>query len=609
MSEHELLTEFCDSKNFMSSNNVGIQKSIGNYVIEKTIGSGTFGKVKLGRHVPTGMKVAIKVLEKQRIVDAGDIERISREIHILKLVRHPHIVKLYEIVESQKQLYLIMEFAAGGELFDYIVRKKRLSEQEACKFFRQLVSGLSHMHSVGIAHRDLKPENLLLDSESQIKIVDFGLSNRFNIDECLKTACGSPCYASPEMIAGKAYDPRSSDIWSAGVILYAMTCGYLPFEDSNTSELYKKIMAGDFCIPNHISRELRFLIKGILTTDPSTRMKMDDIQRNHWFQVFSNTADVGISVNCGVIACTCCDGSTEDPISMKLDEDVLAELTLFDIPLDYLIKCLRLNKHNHATTTYYLLVARKRMGLGSLRKPLKADSEKVGRNDVPIYSLATPVMNQGVPIMNAKGSVSALPLPFKGRPMRLAPSTIAAITTARRHPTPEISGPTSQRRSELGLPNGRLSFKSLSARPEILPDPRPRSRSPSVSYVSSGRPSSARPTSSRLTPSPALMSSFARPTASSSARERTPVTRAPFGSTAKRLETSAPSHFPTRNSSRIGAPFGVSKPFAIPISVYRTPIVARNPPATHMSARVAGVRKPPQTADGLKTSRRVISSR
>ena len=196
------------------------------------MGKGTFGKVKLAHEISTGEKVAIKILEKDRIIDVADVERVSREIHILKLIRHPNIIQLYEIIETPKQLFLIMEYMQNGELFDYIVEKKRLDEREACQIFQQIISGIEYIHKLNIVHRDLKPENLLLDYDKTIRLVDFGLSNTYKKEERLKTACGSPCYAAPEMIeAKKKYEPLLVDIWSCGVILYAMLCGSLPFED------------------------------------------------------------------------------------------------------------------------------------------------------------------------------------------------------------------------------------------------------------------------------------------------------------------------------------------------------------------------------------------
>lgn len=233
-------------------------------MLSKTIGKGTFGKVKLGIHNLTGEKVAVKILEKDKIQDVNDVERVAREIHILKMIRHPNIIQLYEIIETPKQLYLIMEYASGGELFDFIVKSQRVKEPLACRFFHQIIAGVEYLHKLNIVHRDLKPENLLLDHNQNIKIVDFGLSNMYKNGETLKTACGSPCYAAPEMIAGQRYHGSQVDIWSCGVILFALICGYLPFEDPNTSNLYKKILSGDYTIPKTPSDEAKDLIRNIL---------------------------------------------------------------------------------------------------------------------------------------------------------------------------------------------------------------------------------------------------------------------------------------------------------------------------------------------------------
>ena len=211
---------------------------------------------------------------------------MEREIKILKLIRHPNIIQLYEIIETPKQLYLIMEYAQGGELFDYIVQNQRLREREACKYLQQIIQGVEYLHQLNVVHRDLKPENLLLDHEKNIKLVDFGLSNTYAPGATLKTACGSPCYAAPEMIAGESYFGAKVDIWSCGVILYAMVCGYLPFEDPDTAKLYKKILKGDFSIPSFVSKTGRDLIKKILNTDPDSRYTAIDIKNHPWYQQY-----------------------------------------------------------------------------------------------------------------------------------------------------------------------------------------------------------------------------------------------------------------------------------------------------------------------------------
>ncbi len=178
-----------------------------------------------------------------------------------------------------------MEYASGGELFDYIVANTRLKEEEASKYFQQINAGVEYIHQLNIVHRDLKPENLLLDHNKNIKIVDFGLSNTYSQGELLKTACGSPCYAAPEMIAGKKYLGANVDIWSSGVIMFALICGFLPFEDPDTSKLYKKILSGEFKIPSFVSKDAADLMQKILNTDPEKRYKITDIRKHPWFEL------------------------------------------------------------------------------------------------------------------------------------------------------------------------------------------------------------------------------------------------------------------------------------------------------------------------------------
>ncbi|OEH80673.1 CAM snf1 domain-containing protein [Cyclospora cayetanensis] len=242
------------------------EKIVGSYLLGRTIGEGTFGKVKVGTHTLTGECVAVKVLEKDKLRAAEDAERVLREIHILRAVRHPHIIHLLEIVETASRLYLVMELASGGELFDFIVQRQRVDEPTARRLFRQILSGVEALHSMFICHRDLKPENLLLDSSMNIKIVDFGLSNLYRHKRMLVTACGSPSYAAPEIVQGKLYSPLAVDIWSCGVILYALLVGRLPFEESTTEGLYRRIISGHFGCPSHLSPEACSLLRGILHT-------------------------------------------------------------------------------------------------------------------------------------------------------------------------------------------------------------------------------------------------------------------------------------------------------------------------------------------------------
>lgn len=314
----------------------GSSQDIDDYTLKETLGKGTFGKVKLAIHNASGEKVAIKILEKDKIVDLADVQRVNREISILKIVHHSNIVQLYEIIETKQEIYMITEYAEGGELFDYIVKHKRLKEREAKVFFKQILSGVDYIHKLNIVHRDLKPENLLLDKKNCIKIVDFGLSNKHAAGQLLQTACGSPCYAAPEMIAGKKYHGPTVDVWSCGVILYAMVCGYLPFEDPNTICLYKKILHGDYSVPGHLSSEVKDLLKNILKTDPRARYTIRDVMRHPWMEV-SDYAILEISVK-------------------AINERVLGMLESYGMVVAKARKAIEENKHNKMTTLYYLLL-------------------------------------------------------------------------------------------------------------------------------------------------------------------------------------------------------------------------------------------------------------
>ena len=284
---------------------------IEDYIIKETLGKGTFSVVKLGEHVETKQKVAIKILDKEKIKTKEDLARIQREIKILSMLEHPNIIKTYKISETPKKYYIIMEYCEGGELFDYIVEKERLDESEASIFFYQLINALEYIHSKGIAHRDLKPENLLLSQKKKsIKIIDFGLSNFFeNGNNCLETPCGSPSYASPEIIKGEMYDGFKIDVWASGIILFAMLCGYLPFDDDEEEEkeeqddkkyfsqsninkeeksednevLFQKILEGKIDFPDYLSDMAIDLIKKMLVVNPDDRIEINDIKKHKFY--------------------------------------------------------------------------------------------------------------------------------------------------------------------------------------------------------------------------------------------------------------------------------------------------------------------------------------
>ncbi|XP_078574562.1 5'-AMP-activated protein kinase catalytic subunit alpha-2-like isoform X11 [Branchiostoma floridae x Branchiostoma japonicum] len=258
---------------------------IGHYVLGDTLGVGTFGKVKIGEHALTGHKVAVKILNRQKIKSLDVVGKIRREIQNLKLFRHPHIIKLYQVISTPADIFMVMEYVSGGELFDYIVKHGKLKEAEARRFFQQIISGVDYCHRHMIVHRDLKPENLLLDSNRNVRIADFGLSNMMADGEFLRTSCGSPNYAAPEVISGKLYAGPEVDVWSCGVILYALLCGTLPFDDEHVPTLFKKIKGGVFPIPDHLSPTVVGLLRHMLEVDPVKRATIPEIREHEWTKI------------------------------------------------------------------------------------------------------------------------------------------------------------------------------------------------------------------------------------------------------------------------------------------------------------------------------------
>ncbi|KAK4796550.1 hypothetical protein SAY86_028876 [Trapa natans] len=295
---------------------------LGKYEVGRTLGEGNFGKVKYARDVETGSGFAVKILEKSRIINLKVTDQIKREIATLKLLKHPNVVRLHEVLASKTKIYMILEHVTGGELFDKIATKGKLPESEGRKLFQQLIDGVSYCHNRGVYHRDLKLENVLVDSRGSIKITDFGLSAlpqhyrvnysipfffsstwvslsflkrgcilffmfdvKFQEDGLLHTTCGSPNYVAPEVLSNRGYHGATSDVWSCGVILYVILMGYLPFDDRNLAVLYQKIFKGDFQIPKLLSPGAKGLIRRILDPSPVTRITIDGIKADDWFRV------------------------------------------------------------------------------------------------------------------------------------------------------------------------------------------------------------------------------------------------------------------------------------------------------------------------------------
>uniref|UniRef100_A0A674MPQ0 MAP/microtubule affinity-regulating kinase 3 n=1 Tax=Takifugu rubripes TaxID=31033 RepID=A0A674MPQ0_TAKRU len=263
---------------------LGEHPHIGNYRLLKTIGKGNFAKVKLARHVLTGREVAVKIIDKTQL-NPTSLQKLFREVRIMKLLNHPNIVKLFEVIETEKTLYLVMEYASGGEVFDYLVAHGRMKEKEARAKFRQIVSAVQYCHQRRIVHRDLKAENLLLDADMNIKIADFGFSNEFTVGSKLDTFCGSPPYAAPELFQGKKYDGPEVDVWSLGVILYTLVSGSLPFDGQNLKELRERVLRGKYRIPFYMSTDCENLLKKLLVLNPVKRGSLEQIMKDHWMNV------------------------------------------------------------------------------------------------------------------------------------------------------------------------------------------------------------------------------------------------------------------------------------------------------------------------------------
>jgi 5'-AMP-activated protein kinase catalytic alpha subunit len=257
----------------------------GKYEMGRLLGKGTFAKVYYGKHLATGESVAIKVISKDQVKKEGMMEQIQREISVMRLVRHPNIVELKEVMATKTKIFFIMEYVRGGELFAKVA-KGRLKEEAARKYFQQLISAIDYCHSRGVYHRDLKPENLLLDEDENLKISDFGLSalpEQFRQDGLLHTQCGTPAYVAPEVLRKKGYDGSKADIWSCGVILYVLLAGFLPFQDENVMKMYRKVFKAEYQFPPWFSTDSKRLISRLLVADPEKRITIPAIMRNHWF--------------------------------------------------------------------------------------------------------------------------------------------------------------------------------------------------------------------------------------------------------------------------------------------------------------------------------------
>uniref|UniRef100_A0A8C5BYA2 BR serine/threonine kinase 2b n=1 Tax=Gadus morhua TaxID=8049 RepID=A0A8C5BYA2_GADMO len=408
------------------------------------------GLVKLGIHCVTCQKVAIKIVNREKLSESV-LMKVEREIAILKLIEHPHVLKLHDVYENKKYLYLVLEHVSGGELFDYLVKKGRLTPKEARKFFRQIISALDFCHSHSICHRDLKPENLLLDEKNNIRIADFGMASLQVGDSLLETSCGSPHYACPEVIRGEKYDGRKADAWSCGVILFALLVGALPFDDDNLRNLLEKVKLGVFHMPHFIPPDCQNLLRGMIEVDATKRLTLEQIQKHTWYLAGKNEPE------------------PEQPVPRKvairmlaaleeIDPDVLESMHSLGCFRDKakLTKDLLSEDDNQEKMIYFLLLDRKE------RYPSQEDQNLPPRNEIvdpPRKRVDSPMLSRHGKRRPERKSMEVLSVTEGGSPVPVR-RAIDMATHGQRS------------RSISGASSG-LSTSPLSS-PRVTPHPSPR---------------------------------------------------------------------------------------------------------------------------------------
>uniref|UniRef100_A0A671QS13 Serine/threonine-protein kinase BRSK2-like n=1 Tax=Sinocyclocheilus anshuiensis TaxID=1608454 RepID=A0A671QS13_9TELE len=406
------------------------------------------GLVKLGIHCITGQKVAIKIVNREKLSESV-LMKVEREIAILKLIEHPHVLKLYDVYENNKYLYLVLEHVSGGELFDYLVKKGRLTPKEARKFFRQIISALDFCHSHSICHRDLKPENLLLDEKNNIRIADFGMASLQVGDSLLETSCGSPHYACPEVIRGEKYDGRRADVWSCGVILFALLVGALPFDHDNLRQLLEKVKSGVFHMPHFIPPDCQALLRGMIEVNPEKRLTV------------CNTHTVGGRNE------PCPEQPPPRRVCVKrilsltdLDPDVLESMHSLGCFRDRvkLTRDLQCEEENQEKLIYYLLLDRKE------RYPSYEDEHLPPRNDIdpPRKRVDSPMLTRHGRCRPERKSLEVLSVTEQGSP---TPPRRALDTSAHSQRSRSVSG------ASTGLSSSPLSSPRVTPQGSPLPTP------------------------------------------------------------------------------------------------------------------------------------------
>ncbi|XP_048014725.1 serine/threonine-protein kinase BRSK2 isoform X1 [Megalobrama amblycephala] len=445
---------------------------VGPYRLEKTLGKGQTGLVKLGVHCVTCQKVAIKIVNREKLSESV-LMKVEREIAILKLIEHPHVLKLHDVYENKKYLYLVLEHVSGGELFDYLVKKGRLTPKEARKFFRQIISALDFCHSHSICHRDLKPENLLLDEKNNIRIADFGMASLQVGDSLLETSCGSPHYACPEVIRGEKYDGRKADVWSCGVILFALLVGALPFDDDNLRNLLEKVKLGVFHMPHFIPPDCQNLLRGMIEVEAGKRLTLELIQKHTWYIGGKNEPEPEQPVPRKVAI-------RSVPSADDIDPDVLESMHSLGCFRDKnkLMKDLLSEDENQEKMIYFLLLDRKE------RYPSHEDQNLPPRNDIdpPRKRVDSPMLNRHGKRRPERKSMEVLSVTDGGSPVparraidmtqhgqsKNVFSKSLDISDAKRKPKSKEE----RSRSISGASSG-LSTSPLSS-PRVTPHPSPR---------------------------------------------------------------------------------------------------------------------------------------
>ena len=321
---------------------IKVIKQIGDYSLGTELGSGAFGKVVLGKHILTNELVAIKILDKMYLNNTpDDYQSVKQEISILKSVKHKHIVQLYEVLQTSRHIFIIMEYCEGKDLLDYILTKSKLTEEESLKYFQQLINALFYLHSQNIAHRDIKIDNMLLDRNRDLKLVDFGLSTKYPDDNLLDQPCGTVVYAAPEVLQGREYHGMLADVWSSGIVLYGMLSGYLPFGEQDDDINRQNIITGRVRYPSYFSDCVKDLLMHMLDLDPMTRYTLQEVRNHPWFNLLDYKLIPGIIIGYNII---------------PVDEKILNLCVTYNYDKEKVRDSVINNKYNSESALYYLLI-------------------------------------------------------------------------------------------------------------------------------------------------------------------------------------------------------------------------------------------------------------